>query len=323
MPTTLPTFTKTIDDLFMQTWYDIKAEASDNILNATPVWAALKAKGCFKPQAGGNIIERTLDYAIPTVTAVDKTDVLPMGVIETRTAAMWTFRTLASHVQRDAFTDRENRGSYRIYDYVANRIEKARTALLQQYETNVLRAIVTDESGKEIQGLNDMVPVYASRATGNYGGVARSNTWWQPKYKQLVAPYEVNLVDNMKNLYNTISMGMEAPDLLITDQTLFELYESFGLEMSQIVKVANGPLVDLGFEVIKFKGKDMIWTSNMTANNMLFLNTSRIEVVYDPGMWFDMTEFKPIPLQTDRIAHILCTMNMISTELRRHGRLYA
>ncbi len=80
-------------------------------------------------------------------------------------------------------------------------------------------------------------------------------------------------------------------------------------------------MADLGFEVLRFNGKPMIWTPSMTANHMLMLTTDFMEFVYDPNMWFSMTEWKPIPLQTTRIAHILSAGNLISDQLRRHGRL--
>ena len=98
-----------------------------------------------------------------------------------------------------------------------------------------------------------------------------------------------------------------------------EIYEDFALDRTQIVK--GGRLADLGYEELKFKGKSLVWSDNVTAGTMLFLNTEFIEVVYDPEVWFEMTAWKPIPLQTERIAHIICTMNLICTQLRRQGWL--
>ncbi|KKL11579.1 hypothetical protein LCGC14_2544440, partial [marine sediment metagenome] len=39
MATTLPELTETIDNAFLHTWYEIRKEAIDNIIDATPVWA--------------------------------------------------------------------------------------------------------------------------------------------------------------------------------------------------------------------------------------------------------------------------------------------
>lgn len=329
--TTLPTFTKTIDNAFTTTWYQIQAQAADNILNSTVIWAMLKMKGCFKPQSGGTNIERTVKYALPTTKAVVKGDILGAGEIENRTAAFWTFRNLSIHIQRSLFDDRANRGQFKIVDYVSDRLEDASDSLRQQYESDILRAAVTDESGKELQGLNDMIPTSANRATGTYGGINRpttyasdlptvGNIWWSPRYLQLTANPEVNLLSNMKVFYNTVSNNQEAADVIVTSKNLYELYQDFGLDQTQLL--GNQRLLDLGFTSAKYNGSDIIWTSNMSVDDMLFLNTRWIDVVYDPGMYFEMTPWQTIPGQVERIAYIICTMNIVSKQLRRHGRLY-
>jgi hypothetical protein len=320
MATTLPTFNRTIDNDFTQTWYDIKPKAIDQILEATVIWALMKMKGMFKPQEGGRLIEETVRYALPPTKAVRKGSILNQGEYENRTAAFWTFRYLSAHVQRSLDDDLANRGRYRIADYVAQRTEDAMDALVQQYETNVLRSEQTDESGDEIQGFNDIVPAYANRATGTFGRISRANTWWQPKYKQWTAPKEINLLSDMKEFYNTVGNNQSNPDIIITDKTTFEMYEDFGLDAVQIS--GNSKILDLGFETLRFKGKDLIWTPNITAGDMLMLNSRYIKFVYDPACWFDMTEWKTPELQMERIAHILCRGNMTSSSLRRHGRLY-
>ncbi len=339
MTTTLPTLTRTIDDKFTNTWYEIRAEAIDNILDAVVVWAALKDRGRFTTQVGEEYITRTIRYGTVDSKAVHKGSIFSQGEPKLKTMARWTWRYLSGHAQRSVFDDQKNNGEFKIASLVADRLNAARESLVAHYETRCLATAVTAETGDEIQGLNDMVPTYANSSSGTYGAIGRAgdyvdsgngvwiplttstNPWWGPKYLQLSAPYEVNLISDMKKLYNSVHNNQVPPDLILSDQTLYELYEDFGLDASQIIKNEGSTLVDLGFQVLKFKGKDMTWSPNMNSNNMLFLTTSRIEVVYDPELWFDMTHWKDIPLQGERIAHILCCCNMISTELRRHGRL--
>lgn len=348
MATTLPTFTKRIDDAFTETWYEIRAEAIDNILEASPITAILKLKGCMVPQAGGDLITRTIKYGTQTAVDVKKGDTLTQGEPELETVARWTFRTMSTHIQRDLITDRENRGKFKIKDYVAKRLQAARDAMVTLAETELTAAwaATAETTSKAMQGLNELVPPYAATdngvgacsntygliqrpvtyaASGNVIKPATGNTWWGPIYKAITLPLEVNLVSDMKSLYNGISNNMEPPDLILSNLTPYEAYEDFGLDMAQIVKDEGGQLVDLGFSVIRFKGKPWIWSNSIalaTVNEVLMLNTKYIEWVYDPGMWFDMTEWKPIPLQTTRIAHLLSASNLITTQPRRHGRLY-
>lgn len=341
MATTLPSFTRTIDNAFTTTWYDIKAEAVDNILNATVVWAALNNAGCMKPQEGGEIITRTVRYGQTDATGVQQGDLLPVGEEELETMAIWKWRAIASRVTRNIFKDQQNRGKYKIKDYVGQKLTAARDGLEQKYETSMFNTIQTGEDDlRAFQGLHDLVPPIASRTTGSYGGINRpsaysdtgngvyaptstsTNPWWGSKYlASTYANLDDTLLSDMKKLFNTISANQSDPNLIIGTQELFETYEEFALDAVQIVKDESTFLADLGFQVLRFKGKPFIWSSLMTAKHMLMLNTEFIDIVYDPGFWFDMTDWKAGQLEQDRIAHIMCFANMVSDQLRRHGRL--
>lgn len=340
MATTLPTLTRTIDNAFVTTWYEINQEAADNILNATVLWAALNGAGCMKTQVGSEFITRTVRYGTATATEIAAGDSLPQGDPELETMAIWTWRTIAASVQRSLFDDQKNNGPSKIKDLVGLKLSASRDALEAKFETSLTNATVTGETGKLVQGLLDIVPLEADRSTGTYGRIARpatytssaagtvavgsgANAWWGPKYlKGNLASIEDDLLTDMKKLYNSVHNNQVPPNLIVTDQNTFELYEEFALDISQIIKDESTRLADLGFEVLRFKGKPLVWTPNWTANHMGFFNTDFIEFVYDPTYWFDMTEWKPIPLESSRIAHIVCFGNMLSDQLRRHGRLY-
>jgi hypothetical protein len=311
----------------MEVWEKIKTEATDNILDATVVTAALKAKGCFKNQVGGRMITERIKYATPTasVTGVAKGDVLGTGETETETEARWPMRMLAQHVQRSVDDDLACAGEHRIVDYVKKRLEEARESIAQVLETDLFRAADSTEAAhKHPQSLNDMVPAYADRATGTYGLIARSNSWWQCQYKAFTLPKEVELVNDMRNLWNTCGANLSYPDLLLTNQAIFEMYEMFGLDQTQIVKGTSGGLVDLGFQTIKFKGADLTWvgSSLISTDTIFMLNTRFIQYVKDPNGWFEMTPWKYIPTQLESLAHIVARGNLICTQPRRQGLLY-
>lgn len=339
MATTLPSLTQTIDNAFLTTWYDIRPVAIDNILAATPVWALLNAVGALKTQEGSEFITRTIRYGQDTATAIRKGDLLPVGEVELETMAIWKFRALAAKVQRDLFDDQKNRGPSKIKDFVGLKLQGARDALEQKFETALFTAQdSTETTSKEFQSLHDIVPPSSGRTSGTYGGIARpsgytagsngveeasaGNTWWGPKYLPgVLASIEDDLVDDMKKLYNSIHNNQVPPNLILWTQAMHEIYESFALDASQIVKDEATMLADLGFEVLRFKGKPCVWTPNMTANHAMFLTTDFMEFVYDPSYWFAATDWKPIPLETKRIMHITCFGNLIATQPRRFGRL--
>jgi hypothetical protein len=337
MATTLPSFTRTIDDAFVTTWYEIREEAIDNILSATVIWNALMGAGCFTPQVGSEIITRTIRYGEITPEQVAKGDVMTPGEPSLETMAIWYWKYLAANVQRSTFDDQKNNGPSKIKDYVGSRITAARDGLEQKFETDITAAwSATHEADKAIQGLNVMVPELANRSTGSYGGIARptgytttgvevpnaGNTWWGSKYLDGVdATKDVDLLDDMKQLYNALHNNQSPPNLIIMDIVEYEIYETYAIDISQIIKDETTRLADLGFEVLRFKGKPVIWAAGAVALNVLMVNTDWIEVVYDPQLWFDMTDWKPQAFEFDRAAQILCTCNPITTQPRRHGRL--
>jgi hypothetical protein len=328
MTTTLPTLTRTIDNAFTHTWYQIKADAIDNITDANVLWAAFKAAGCLKSKVGGEYVTETISYDVETAEATEKGKVLPQGEKEYETMAMWTWRYIVSKVQRSLFDDQKNNGPDKIKSLVNTRLTKARESLTTKFEASLAAAQVTDESGIEMLGINDVLPTYANRATGTHGKIARSNTWWQSKYKLMTLPVEVNLYSDMKNLYNTISNNMTPPNLIVCNQTIFEVYEDFIDDKAQLVTDMGTRLADLGFDVLKFKGKSMVWTDAVknpttSTDQLLMLNTDHLTITYDPQLWFDMTDWKAAPTSADRLAHIFCAATGLWTnEPRRHGRLY-
>ncbi|MEK0325385.1 MAG: hypothetical protein QQN63_06735, partial [Nitrosopumilus sp.] len=113
---TLPSLTRTIDDAFVTTWYEIREEAIDNILNATVIWAALMGAGSFTPQVGGQFITRTIVHGEQAAVDVARGDTLPQGEPELETMARWTWRYIATHVQRSVFDDQINNGPSKIKD---------------------------------------------------------------------------------------------------------------------------------------------------------------------------------------------------------------
>ena len=54
------TLSEVLNTQFTETWYEIQAEAIDNILDATPITALLRMKGAFKTQRGSDTITRTI-----------------------------------------------------------------------------------------------------------------------------------------------------------------------------------------------------------------------------------------------------------------------
>lgn len=353
MPT-LPTITDTIDDIFVTTWYEIRKMAIDNILDSNIVTAFLRQMGAFTPQVGSRFIERTLKYGQKTKTNIVKGSTLSSGEDDIETAAFWTWRYSHAHVQRSMIDDQQNSGPTAIKSLVAVKLQAARDALDTGIEADLLAdytspstvALERAETGP--QSLFSIIKRDADwdgiSGVGNpnyYGGLDHSttsgHTWFRRQANKDTAgtgdiwdtPREIYLLSNMRSTFNYCGRGSDFPTGMLTDQPTFELYEDFIEDKTQIIRQVSTNLANLGYEVLQFKGRPLVWspifgTSGYgKAGDMLFLNTKYIEIVYDPNLWFEMTKWKDVALQAERIAHIFVCWNMICTQPRRQGMRYS
>jgi hypothetical protein len=353
MSVTLSTLNKTIDNAFMTLLTEVQEDLADNVLRANPITALLRAKGCFKTQLGGKQIERSIKYALgPKPETVQKGSTLTATEVENKTAAYWNYeRTTAQSIVRSLMDDAAYVGPLAIRDYIKDRTSESIESLQQKLEGDNFRAHVTDESGLQPQGLGDLVPPPATRTTGTYGNIARpsnytndvpdaGNIYWSPVYKTITDPVEVNLLDDMRNMYHRVTKQMEKPDIILTSQTLYELFESFGSDAIQITQSTG--MLALGFDAFKFKGADLFYSDFMASGStlesdvddgsttaygalthaMLFLNSRWIECIYHPMLWFSPTEWKFIHNQLERYMQILVRWTMITKQPRRHGLMY-
>ena len=349
MAVTLPTMSRTIEDDFMNTWYEIRAEVIDNVLEATVLWAALKAHGCLTPQVGGEYVTRSVGYGEKSTQRIQKGTVLTQSVPELDTMAIWDWRYFAVDINRSTIDDAKNAGKFRIKSYLARRLEAARAALVQDLDTFVHQWGKYYAAPYQPNGLYDICPCNtAESAVGlgaasdsqqvgtSNGGISRAdgNEWWtnwagfDGATEDLVdrevdcnASYTVNLLPEMRHFYNLVTANQESPNFIFSCQLMYEAYEDEASDRQQIVRNSfTREAVDLGFEALTYKGATMTYTSKITALHMFMLNLNHIEFVYDPNLWFNMTDWKDTANQLERVAYIVCmTPGLITDQPRRHG----
>jgi hypothetical protein len=343
---TLPTKTATIDDQFVESWYDIRAEAVDNILDATVFWLALREMGSLTPQSGGTHITRTIKYGKKTGQNLSKGKVLSQSVAKRETMALWNWAYTIIDVNRSLIDDQINSGPTKIKDYVAKRLNGANEDLIQKLEDDLFAWAAAADS--QMNGLMDIVPVGTVSSTtglpnlditptgdapthdaGNFGNISRTNSWWQIVRRKVsgtdtaASSPEVNLLSDMDDFYNQVGNNVQSPNFMICDRVLYQYYMEEASDRIQMVRTAfNNLAADLGFESATFRGKPISWSSKLdSTSKMFFLNLDFIEVVYDPGYFFDATEWMYTANQLERVMYIYSTMQLITDQPRRHGML--
>ena len=350
----LPTLTRTLDDDFVNTWYEIRAMVIDQVLEATIFWAALKNFGCLTPQTGGEYITRTVGYGQKSTQRFTKGSTLSQSVTKLDTMARWDWRYFLVDVNRSLVDDAKNSGPFKIKDYLTRRLEAARDALVQDLETYICQWGGYYAGDAQPNGLYDVCPQGTAETAVTTGGLAGSAsdsqavgtsngninratyTWWRNWYSADDAtgadstkiagatnePYALNLVSDLRHMYNKINANQEPPNLILMDQDIYEAYEDEVVDRLQIVRNSfTRQAGDLGFEALTYKGATMSYSSKLASTKHIFLlNMNHIEMVYHPEVWFDATSWRTTTNQLESVMFIVCmTPGLITAQPRRHG----
>jgi hypothetical protein len=332
-----PSFTQFLDNLYTTTWQNRMEGVADNVFNATPFWFWLKDKGRLKPQRGGRFIEENLEYASNSVIDwVTKGSTIPLNDFEFLTVAQYQWKYLAASIVRFGIDDQQNASKAKIIDYVRAKLDNTENALITEFESRLCAGPGTGgtagtqgagtPSDLAIDGLQTLVADAPNVTPGGdgitVGGIDSSQyTWWQNQYRSMNGiSFATSGVSYMRTMLNNCMNNRreDRPDILVSDQTTYEYYENATL---QFYRITSNKLADAGFENQTFKNIPMVWTPSM-SNHLYFLNTKFLQLVYDPAMYFDMTEWKPIPDQiNDRAAQIITACTLTTNRRRVHGVL--
>lgn len=326
----IPTLTETLDNLYSSTWQDVRQETINQVYTATPFWWAMTRRERIGTRQGGRFIEFNLEYAKnATVKSFSgRGSTLPLTDTEIVTRARASWRYLGGTIVRFFADDHQNRGKNEIFNLARTKVSNLRAAIIDTLETQAF-ADGTGNGGLDVDGL-DLYVSTTPTAAGTVSGIDQvANTWWQNRQKTSTGAASVYMLSDMRNLFNTCSLISDGaqtissrPNLLVTDQASFELYEDEILEMKRII---SKEMADGGFEddTLTFKGVPFVWSPAATAGQMYFLNTRRIEWITDSMVNFEMTSWKEAPNGLDRYAQIVTAGNFVVSNRQQQGVLTA
>jgi hypothetical protein len=124
----------------------------------------------------------------------------------------------------------------------------------------------------------------------------------------------------MATAYNSVSVGNDHPDTLLTTQTLFEKYEAL---LQPQLRYTDTKTADAGFQNLLFKSAPVMYDTGCTAGTFFFLNSKYLTLVGHTSKWFDQTAFiRPEDLDA-RYALIMCYGNLTVRNRAKQGKLTA
>ena len=118
-----------------------------------------------------------------------------------------------------------------------------------------------------------------SPSTGTVGGINRAtsgNEFWRNQSATAAAALTSETIrPEMDKLYLKCCRGTDKPDLIVTGDTMYQLYES---SLQPLQRFSDAKMADAGFQTLKYKGVDVVCDGGQGGNcpdkHMYFLNTN-------------------------------------------------
>lgn len=301
------------DNLLTTTLANYRKTLTDNVFTARPLTYTLMEKGRIRMLNGGTKIVEPLIYGLnDTVGSYSGYDSIALTPQTGISAAEFEWRQYAASISISGMEEAKNNGDAEIINLLEAKIMQAEESMREGFNT-MFFSDGTGNSSKNWNGLGNLVE------SGNtVGGIDSSTyTWWK-SYEENTAT--ALTLAQMSTAYNSVSVGNDHPDTLLTTQTLFEKYEAL---LQPNLRYTDTKTADAGFQNLLFKAAPVMYDTGCTAGVFYFLNSKYITLVGHSDKWFSQTSFIS-PEDTDaRYALIMCYGNLTVRNRAKQGKLTA
>lgn len=346
------------DNLLSTTLMAYRKTMIDNIFKDSAFLAYIRLSGAWKSQNGGERIAIPLMYGdndtIKTVGGYEQLDTTPQDGM---TTAFYPWAEVGGTISISRKEERQNNGEGRLINLLEAKIKQAEMTMREKLNGDLVLGTVASDStfvpetstggnlgllplGYFFRKLNRTDPTTG----GNVGNIAGATySWWRHRTggigsngSQTGNDFALNATTYagikvaLKRMYNYCSRGSGgAPDLVVMDQTAFEIYEN---SLDTGVRYLNTKMADMGFDTIKLRGATCLWdekvpdvytgTAAITKSTAFFINTNFYNVVYDSETDIITTPFVEPENQTVKTAKILFMGNATCSNMRKCGVAY-
>ena len=303
------------DALLSTTLAKYRDQLTDNVFTARPLTYFLTDKGRIRMIDGGTKIVEPLIYGTnSTVSSYEGYDTIALTAQTGITAAEYEWKQYAASIAISGIEEAKNNGDAAILNLLEAKVMQAEESLREGFNT-MFFGDGTGNTNKNWNGLGNLV-----EASGTVGGINRGtagNEYWR-SYEENTAA--ILSLAQMNTAYNSVSVGNDHPDMVLTSQALYEKYESL---LQPQLRYTDTKTADAGFQNLLFKAAPVTFDVACTAGTMYFLNSKYLTLVGHSGKWFSQTEFvRPENLDA-RYALIMCYGNLTVRNAKKQGKLTA
>jgi hypothetical protein len=270
-------------------------------------------RGRIRMLDGGTKIVEPLIYGTNTTvgsySGYDSIALTPQSGI---TAAEFEWKQYAASISISGIEEAKNNGEQAIINLLESKIMQAEESMREGFN-QMFFSNGTGNGGKDWNGLGNLVE------NGNsVGGIdGATNSYWN-SYEENTSGALTLL--QMATAYNSVSVGNDHPDMVLTTQTLYEKYESL---LQPQLRYTDTKTADAGFQNLLFKAAPVTYDVHAPSGTMFFLNSKYLTLVGHSSKWFAQTEFmRPEDLDA-RYALIMCYGNFTVRNREKQGKLTA
>jgi hypothetical protein len=303
------------DALLSTTLANYRDQLTDNVFSDRVLTNHLMTKGRIRMLNGGTKIVEPLIYGQnTTVASYSGYDSISLTAQTGITAAEYDWKQYAASIAISGIEEAKNNGEQEIINLLEAKIMQAEESMREGFN-DMFYSDGTGNNGKDWNGLGNIVE--ASGTVGNINRATVGNEYWKS--------YEENTstaltLAQMATAYNTVSVGNDHPDMVLTTQTLFEKYEAL---LQPQLRYTDAKTADAGFQNLLFKAAPVVFDASAPAGVMFFINSKYLTLVGHSGKWFQQTEFvRPEDLDA-RYALIMCYGNLTCRNAKKQGKLTA
>jgi len=227
------------------------------------------------------------------------------------TQAKYSWKQYDASISISGLEERSNMGENRLIALLEAKIKQAEMSIRDRMSRDAF-GDGTGNGSKNLTGLAALVS-----ATSSVGGIDPATyTWWKSTVTSSAGSFAATGLDKMRTMFNTLSMGNDKPDFLITDQNVFEYFEK---TLQPQERYTNTKAANTGFTTLSFKGVPLFFDRDCTSGYLYMLNSQYLNLYVHQNADLTTTEFlKPVN-QDCKTSHILFQGNLTTNNRRKHG----
>lgn len=304
------------DALLSTTLANYRDQLTDNVFTARPLTYWLMDKGRMRYLNGGTKIVEPLIYGLNgTVASYSGYDSITLDPQDGISAAEYDWKQYAASIAISGIEEAKNNGEQEVINLLEAKIMQAEESMREGFNV-MFYGDGTGNAGKAWNGLGNLVE--SGNTVGGINSAAGQNNDWWRSYEENTAG--ALTLAQMNTAYNSVSVGNDHPDVVLTTQTLFEKYESL---LQPQLRYMDTKTADAGFQNLMHKASPVMYDAHCTAGVMYFLNSKYITLVGHSGRWFDNTPFIRREGKDATYALIICYGNLTIRNRAKQGKLTA